>query len=64
MARFILITRITGALAFLTSMFFFMDGSPETAVIFGALATLCVAVVLAGQLANLYQSYFLKKRRL
>jgi hypothetical protein len=64
MARFILITRITGVLAFLTSMFFFLDGATETAVIIGAVAALCVAIVLAGQLADLYQSYFLKKRRL
>ncbi len=63
MARFILITRIAGALAFLTSLFFFMNGSTETALIFGTLAVFCVAVVLAGQLANLYQNHFLKRRR-
>ncbi len=63
MARFILITRIIGALAFLTSLFFFLNGSVETAVIFGTIAVSCVVVVLAGQLATLYQNHFLKKRR-
>jgi hypothetical protein len=63
MGRLILIIRIIGALTFLASLFFFLDGSSDTAIQLGALATSCVAVVLAAELANLYQSFFLRKRR-
>jgi hypothetical protein len=63
MGRLIIIIRIIGALSFLACLFFFLDGSSDTAIQLGALATSCVAVVLTAELVSLYHNFFLRKRR-
>ncbi len=63
MARLIFTIRIIGALSFLACLFFFLDGSGNTAIVLGTLAASCVVVVITAEVAPLLQHFFLKKRR-